>query len=145
MSCLNEVFYNETRTRSHTLVMSSLHPPLPDEFQCSQGNRCIPLDQVCDGQYQCPDRSDEANCLVMMKGCHHRCDNNTRCIPETFLCDGERDCADGSDETKCGRTHWFVDKRLDPCSSKGGMCIPRDTLKDCRGNMNKTKSFNIGY
>lgn len=75
----------------------------PAEFQCSHGNRCIQPEQLCDGQYDCQDRSDEMDCSTMTKGCHHRCDNNTRCIPDTFLCDGERDCADGSDEAKCGR------------------------------------------
>jgi hypothetical protein len=79
-------------------------PLLPGGFQCAHGSRCIPLDQVCDGQYQCQDRSDELDCPVLMEGCQHGCDNNTRCIPQSFLCDGEKDCADGSDEGTCGRT-----------------------------------------
>lgn len=74
-----------------------------DEFKCAHGNRCIPPEKMCDGQYDCQDRSDEMDCSTLTEGCHQRCDNNTRCIPETFLCDGERDCADGSDEEKCGR------------------------------------------
>lgn len=73
------------------------------EFQCAHGSRCIPPEQVCDGQNDCQDRSDEMDCQRVTEGCHHLCDNNTRCIPETFLCDGEKDCADGSDEEKCGR------------------------------------------
>lgn len=75
----------------------------PGEIQCSHGNRCISPEQVCDGQYDCQDRSDEMDCSKLSEGCHQRCDNNTRCIPETFLCDGERDCVDGSDEERCGR------------------------------------------
>lgn len=75
----------------------------PAEFQCAHGNRCIPRGQVCDGENDCQDRSDEQDCQSLPEGCHHRCDNKFRCIPETFLCDGERDCADGSDEEKCGR------------------------------------------
>lgn len=74
----------------------------PGDFQCAHGKKCIPSEQVCDGQYHCQDRSDELDCSRHMDGCSQRCDNGTRCIPDTFLCDGERDCADGSDEEKCG-------------------------------------------
>lgn len=33
------------------------------EFKCTTGGGCIPLDQRCDGTLQCPDRSDEWNCI----------------------------------------------------------------------------------
>lgn len=33
------------------------------EFMCADGERCIPRAAECDGQINCPDRSDEhANC-----------------------------------------------------------------------------------
>lgn len=57
---------------------------------------------MCDGVYQCQDRSDEQGCAKHMDGCTHQCDNKSRCIPDNFLCDGERDCWDGSDEADCG-------------------------------------------
>lgn len=77
--------------------------PVPAQFQCAHGNRCIPQGQVCDGKSDCQDRSDELDCQALPDGCHQHCDNKTRCIPKSFLCDGEPDCADGSDEEKCGR------------------------------------------
>ena len=35
-----------------------------DEFACStvQGSQCVPLSTRCDGQINCPDVEDEANC-----------------------------------------------------------------------------------
>lgn len=59
---------------------------------------------MCDGQHQCQDQSDEANCRQQVDGCSHYCDEDKHCIPENFLCDGERDCLDGSDEAQCGKT-----------------------------------------
>lgn len=32
-----------------------------DQFSCTSG-QCVPLDFVCDGDYDCSDRSDEQNC-----------------------------------------------------------------------------------
>ncbi|KAG8299234.1 Sortilin- receptor, partial [Homalodisca vitripennis] len=32
------------------------------QFRCRQDGSCIPLRQVCDGKYQCPDYSDEMSC-----------------------------------------------------------------------------------
>uniref|UniRef100_A0A3B4VCW2 Si:dkey-88l16.3 n=1 Tax=Seriola dumerili TaxID=41447 RepID=A0A3B4VCW2_SERDU len=99
----------------------------PGEFQCSHGNRCIPPEQMCDGQYNCQDRSDEMDCSRLSDGCHQHCDNNTRCIPKTFLCDGERDCADGSDEEKCGVVACTINQYR--CAS--GQCVS-DALR-CDG------------
>lgn len=76
-----------------------------DQFQCTHGRKCIPQTEVCNGEPQCQDRSDEADCYEKGDGCSHHCDKGSRCIPESFLCDGERDCLDGSDEAQCGTTN----------------------------------------
>lgn len=73
-----------------------------DKFQCAHGKMCIEKSQVCDGVPQCQDRSDELQCVTLMRGCVHHCDNKTRCLPANFLCDGEEDCTDGTDEATCG-------------------------------------------
>lgn len=38
----------------------------PNEFKCNTG-RCVTADSVCDGEPQCPDLSDEWNCLNLTK------------------------------------------------------------------------------
>lgn len=68
---------------------------------------CIEKSQVCDGVPQCQDRSDELQCVTLIRGCVHHCDNKTRCVPANFLCDGEEDCSDGTDEAICG-TVWCI-------------------------------------
>lgn len=33
-----------------------------DEYQCLQGDQCIPASYQCDGEIDCQDRSDEIGC-----------------------------------------------------------------------------------
>lgn len=35
----------------------------PEQFKCATGGGCIALENRCDGQAQCSDKSDEWNCL----------------------------------------------------------------------------------
>lgn len=68
-------------------------------FQCRTG-QCIPLDAVCDGRVECPDRSDESVAFCTSKCCPpfgFRCGYGG-CIDEKLRCDGNYDCADESDE-----------------------------------------------
>uniref|UniRef100_A0A087XJC0 Si:dkey-88l16.3 n=1 Tax=Poecilia formosa TaxID=48698 RepID=A0A087XJC0_POEFO len=103
----------------------------PGQFQCSHGRKCIQQGQVCDGQNDCQDRSDEMDCSKQIENCHHLCDNKTRCVPKTFLCDGEKDCADGSDEDECGSVICAPNQHR--CES--GQCISEafkcDGYPDC--------------
>uniref|UniRef100_A0A8C6SI35 Sortilin-related receptor, L(DLR class) A repeats containing n=1 Tax=Neogobius melanostomus TaxID=47308 RepID=A0A8C6SI35_9GOBI len=79
------------------------------EFTCARGV-CIREAWRCDGDNDCRDWSDEANCTVG----HHTCEGSSfqchtgHCIPQRWKCDGDDDCQDGSDEdpehcegTKC--------------------------------------------
>lgn len=75
---------------------------LADEKSCRNGE-CVKLAYVCDGEYDCRDRSDEEGCPPP-KPCEpneFQCDNR-RCVQKMWLCDGDDDCGDGSDERDCG-------------------------------------------
>ena len=75
-----------------------------EQFQCEDGGGCAEAAWLCDGDADCSDGSDEADCpagsqcgLNMMK-----CSGSAQlCIPRDQLCDGNKDCPDGSDETDC--------------------------------------------
>lgn len=76
----------------------------PKHFKCLTDFRCIPEENVCNGETHCSDGSDESDEPGGV--CEHfkcsesnfRCDNNT-CIPQSWLCDSHKDCKDGSDES----------------------------------------------
>ncbi|KAI3381529.1 hypothetical protein SNEBB_008693 [Seison nebaliae] len=83
-------------------------------FKCisPKYEQCVPLIKVCDGIYDCEDRSDEDI------GCHIKhsiqvrkhgqtpcstkhmflCNDGSNCIPKRFYCDGVVHCSDHSDE-----------------------------------------------
>uniref|UniRef100_A0A8C4S481 Low-density lipoprotein receptor-related protein 2-like n=1 Tax=Erpetoichthys calabaricus TaxID=27687 RepID=A0A8C4S481_ERPCA len=69
---------------------------------CSDGSDCIPNSHRCDGDKDCKDGSDEANCP---QGCNNpesfRCQDGQKCIELGMVCDGEAQCFDRSDEVNC--------------------------------------------
>lgn len=81
------------------LSLSESHQCGPGEFTCARGV-CIRQAWRCDGDNDCRDWSDEANCTVG----HHTCEAHSfqchtgHCIPQRWMCDGDDDCQDGSDE-----------------------------------------------
>lgn len=96
-------------SRWRLLPPSESHQCGPGEFTCARGV-CVREAWRCDGDNDCRDWSDEANCTAG----HHTCEANSfqchtgHCIPQRWMCDGDDDCQDGSDEELryCGtQTH----------------------------------------
>ena len=70
---------------------------------------CILTSYVCDGVFDCPDRSDELDCdhvwntsttSMECVDLYYHC-RLGRCIPRDFQCDKKADCDDASDELDC--------------------------------------------
>ncbi|XP_006839930.1 PREDICTED: low-density lipoprotein receptor-related protein 8 [Chrysochloris asiatica] len=70
------------------------------QFACRSGE-CVHLGWRCDGDHDCKDKSDEADCpLGTCSGDEFLCKDGT-CVPAMKRCNQEQDCADGSDEAGC--------------------------------------------
>ncbi|XP_028641750.1 low-density lipoprotein receptor-related protein 8 isoform X2 [Grammomys surdaster] len=70
------------------------------QFTCRSGE-CIHLGWRCDGDRDCKDKSDEADCSPGPCGENEfQCGDGT-CVLAIKRCDLQRDCLDGSDEAGC--------------------------------------------
>lgn len=91
------------------------------EWMCGRDNFCINMTQICDGQIDCPDASDENFCTW-------DCWDGGRVEAEKH-CNGVPDCPDGSDENDCAVQPNSCDLHHQyRCDS--GDCIDRSQLCD---------------
>ena len=67
---------------------------LSESYACGDGTE-IEGYYVCDGEEDCDNGADEANCA------RFEC-TEFGSVPQSWVCDGEQDCDDGSDEAGCG-------------------------------------------
>ncbi|KAL3310082.1 Low-density lipoprotein receptor- protein 1B, partial [Cichlidogyrus casuarinus] len=75
----------------------------PDQFRCNFGQQCISSRLVCDGSFDCADRSDEAPIMDCGRSCaphEFRCKSG-ECVPSNWRCNTAIDCPDRSDEIGC--------------------------------------------
>ncbi len=81
--------------------------------KCADTRQCVDRKSICDGKFDCKDRSDELcndRCLKTHlkpeeKGIVKMCQEKTgRCVSVNQYCDGTAQCPDASDETQQGCT-----------------------------------------
>ena len=138
-------------------------------FACLDGSKCISRSDLCDGDADCNDASDETESACQECAadpskfiCKHygkdickskadwfACSNGVQCIRRLWLCDGGADCADASDETESACQECAADTSKIICTESGkDRCKSKSEWFACLEknfhSIQQTKSMEVG-
>lgn len=85
-----------------------------DQFQCLKTRKCIPVEWLCDSDYDCGSPIDESDETLSKCRSKKECSpNQTKCtddlcIETELFCDGKFDCVDDEYKEFCGMSHFLI-------------------------------------
>lgn len=116
--------------------------PVAGARYCKPTSSCISPDLICNKFQDCPDNSDEINCVCDLTF-QYACQNGS-CIYQQWLCDGIVDCPLGDDETRpqcvtCSLNQ-FRCARSNQCIPIGEEC---NGIADCADSSDESHCLNL--
>ena len=114
----------------------------PGYFKCSL-SYCVPIDLVCNNNWDCPGGHDEYNCAS--HSCSHlfKCKNQRKCLHLSKVCDKSEDCTYGDDETSCSPSYLFPCPLHCTCFAQSIVCdhLNQINQKDTWGSIKYFKCY----
>ncbi len=138
----SESYYSSCRDGSDEGSHCALWECYQNRWKCAHNPKCIWNSQVCDGRYDCRDKSDEHNSLCVCHDEEWPCKDGDGCAKSKEVCDGIPNCNDKSDEYESVCILWNCSGGQNKCKDNK-RCVSFsetcDGKEDCLDGSDETK------